>query len=67
VSFFCGLGLLALRDGFDSREHIRSGHNIWNHLSVDELSSYFEVIPYPQNIPEELKKVILNSKRVIPT
>jgi len=60
-----GLGALwALRDGFDHVNIYGSGAlNIWNHLSVDELSSSFESFTLSSELfQEELKKVILNSK-----
>jgi len=59
-----GLGALwALNDGFDSVKVYGSGAlNIWNHLTVDELSPYLESFTLsPELSQEELKKVILNS------
>jgi len=60
-----GLGALgALKDGFDSMSLYGSGAlNIWNHLSLDELSSSLGCVTLsPELSQEELKMVILNTK-----
>ncbi len=56
--------LWTLRDGFDSVNlHGSPGLNIWNHMSIDELSSSLKSMTFsPELSKDELKKVIEFSK-----